>query len=356
MKNWETTIVELEGTILDAVQAIDRSGGQVAVVTDKENTLAGVVTDGDVRRAILKGTPLTEPVSSIMKKDCVVASPETAPEDLLGIIKARGIRVIPLVDKERKLQGLAHLDDFLSANIIKSNPVVIMAGGLGTRLKPITDTLPKPMIHVGGRPMLEIILENFIAQGFRNFYISINYLGHMIEEYFGDGSKLGASITYLREDKQLGTAGSLSLIPNLPKESIIVTNGDVLTRLNVRALLEFHEALHSAATVCVREFSTQVPFGVVEVVDHVVQKIEEKPFLQRLVNAGIYALTPKALSLIPKDTHFDMPDLLNKLLAKDDVVGAFPIREYWADVGRHDDLLAADHEHKLKSEVVIRQS
>lgn len=350
MKNWETTIVQVECSIFDAVQAIDRGGGQVAVVTDKQQALAGLVTDGDIRRAILKGTPLTDPVSSIMRKDCVVASYESSPEQLLDIIKTRGIRVVPLIDSQKRVHGLAHLDDFLSANVIKTNPIVIMAGGLGTRLRPLTENLPKPMLPVGGRPMLEIVLQNFISQGFTNFYISLNYLGHIIEDHFGDGSKFGVSIHYLKEDQQLGTAGSLSLLPQGLKESIIVTNGDVLTRLNVKALLDFHEALHSSATVCVREFSTQVPFGVVEVSDHVVQKIEEKPFLQRLVNAGIYALTPKALALIPKNTYLDMPDLLNQILAQDDVVGAFPIREYWADVGRPDDLKAADSEHSAKAQ------
>jgi NDP-sugar pyrophosphorylase family protein len=213
-----------------------------------------------------------------------------------------------------------------------------MAGGLGTRLRPLTETLPKPMLRVGGRPMLEIILDNFVSQGFKNFFISINYLGHIIQEHFGDGSKFGVSITYLSESKRLGTAGALSLLPEGITENIVVTNGDVLTRLNLRALLDFHNALHSSATICVREFSTQVPYGVVEVADQVVQKIEEKPNVQRLVNAGIYVLNPKLLSQIPKDTYIDMPDLLNSMLKKDQVIGAFPIREYWADIGRVTDL------------------
>lgn len=338
MKNWETTIVELESTIFDAIQAIDRGGSQVAIVTDKHQRLNGVVTDGDVRRAILKGMQLSEPVSKIMKKDCVLAPVGTEQEQLFELLRARGIRAVPLVDSQRKVCGVAHIDDFLLTDSVKPNPVVIMAGGLGTRLRPLTETLPKPMLRVGGRPMLEIILDNFVSQGFKNFFISINYLGHIIQEHFGDGSKFGVSITYLSESKRLGTAGALSLLPEGITENIVVTNGDVLTRLNLRALLDFHNALHSSATICVREFSTQVPYGVVEVADQVVQKIEEKPNVQRLVNAGIYVLNPKLLSQIPKDTYIDMPDLLNSMLKKDQVIGAFPIREYWADIGRVTDL------------------
>jgi NDP-sugar pyrophosphorylase family protein len=216
--------------------------------------------------------------------------------------------------------------------------VVIMAGGLGTRLTPITDEKSKPMVHVGPRPILETILDNCREHGFKNFYLSVNYKADMVKDYFGDGSRWDVSIRYLEESQRLGTAGPLSLLPKRPVKPFLVMNGDLLTKINLRQLLDFHAEHTAKATICVREYDFQVPYGVVRIKDHYVLSVDEKPVHRFFVNAGIYALDPDTLDLIPSDTLFDMTSLFQRLIEKSYQTAAFPIREYWLDIGRLNDL------------------
>lgn len=341
MKNWKSLTVGNNVSIIETVRVINEGGAQVAVVATPEGKLAGVITDGDVRRAILKGIDLNKPITTIMRGECQFVTMDTPPEKVFETLRRDGLRALPLVHEDRHLAGLVHLDDFLSVPLKRNNPIVIMAGGLGTRLRPLTDDCPKPMLRVGDRPMLELVIENFQRQGFDTFFISVNYKAEMIEEYFGDGSKFGASISYLREDRPLGTAGSLSLLPESVTENFILTNGDVLTTLNAQRLLEFHSALNTMATVCVREYSTQIPFAVLDIADNFVNKIEEKPVQKSLINAGIYALNPKVLKHLNKGERLDMPDLLNQLMQQDQAVAAFPLHEYWSDIGQPSDFKLA---------------
>ena len=252
---------------------------------------------------------------------------------------------MPLVDAEKRLIGLDTLDDLLKPKD-KENRVVLMAGGLGMRLRPLTADCPKPMINVGNKPLLETILENFISYGFRRFYVSVNYKADVVKSYFGDGSKWGADICYLHEEKSLGTAGALSLIPEKPQHDLLVMNGDLLTKINFSQLLHFHKEKNAMGTMCVREYDFQVPYGVVQIEKDKMLGISEKPVHRFFVNAGIYVLAPQALDFVPHNTYLDMPSLFENMIAKKNEAVVFPVREYWLDIGQMSDYDRANGEYK----------
>jgi dTDP-glucose pyrophosphorylase len=330
---WLTTLLRQDSTILDAIQKIDASRLQIALVVDENNKLLGTVTDGDIRRSILKGISLNESVQRIMNPNPVVSKEGEVREVALAAMQRRRLRHIPIVDEYGRVTGLETLDEFLQSRT-RPNRVVLMAGGPGSRLYPLTAECPKPMLKVGNKPLLEIILENLVEYGFRRFYISVNYMADVVKTHFGDGSRWGADICYLQEDQKLGTAGGLSLLPEKPGESLLVMNGDLLTKVNFSQLLEFHSSHNAQATMCVREYDFQVPYGVVKISDQHITGIDEKPVQRFFVNAGIYVLEPDSLTLIPPNTYFDMPTLFERMIAEQRNTAVFPIREYWLDIGR----------------------
>lgn len=329
---WRAVLIGPETPAIDAVRLIDSTRMQIALVVDPAGRLVGTVTDGDVRRALIAGTTLSSPVREIMFRNPTTAPPEADREALLGIMQTKVLRQIPIVDAHGVVVGLESMMDLLAREELP-NAVVLMAGGRGQRLRPLTDLCPKPLLRIGDKPILEIILENFVSQGFRRFFISINYLAEKVVEHFGDGSRFGVSITYLREDQPMGTAGALTLLPQMDLP-FLVMNGDLLTKVNFAHLLEFHAAQQAVATMCVRPYTSQIPYGVVHVDEHKLVRIEEKPTQTVFVNAGIYALSPQALSRIPKGQAFDMPALFEALMAEQAATLAFPVREYWIDIGR----------------------
>lgn len=342
---WKDIAVSDDQTIQETLRVIDEGAMQIALVVDREGRLQGTVTDGDIRRGILEGVDLDNPIWSVMNKDPVTASRERDRESLVNMMKSRGIRQIPLVDKTGCVVGIEVLKNLLESDE-RPNTVVIMAGGLGTRLRPLTKDCPKPLLELGNQPILETILEGLIADGFNRFYISVNYMAEMIKDYFRDGSEWGVDIAYLHEESRLGTAGPLSLLPERPDETMIVMNGDILTKLNYIHLLDFHYEHGAAATICVREHQTQVPYGVVETEEQCVVGIEEKPIETYFVNGGIYVLEPETLKYVPEDEFYDMPDLFNRMVDQDRSVSAFPVREYWQDIGRRKDFRRVDGEYK----------
>ena len=313
------------------------------MVVNESNRLLGVITDGDVRRAILKGISLDEPAELIMNSQPVTAKPTDSPNKILSIMKSRMLRQIPVVDEEFNVLGLEFLDLLIQHQQL-NHIVVLMAGGLGTRLKPLTDECPKPLLKIGNKPILETILESFIEYGFNKFYLSVNYKAEMLKRYFQDGSKWNVEIQYLHENKKLGTAGSLSLISKPHDLPIIVMNGDVLTKVNYQHLLEYHMTNQAMATMCIREYEFRVPYGVVETEQHKILRISEKPLQQFYVNAGIYVIDPQVINFIPKNTCIEMPNLFQKLLEKKCKAIVFPIREYWMDIGRLDDFQKAKYD------------
>jgi NDP-sugar pyrophosphorylase family protein len=288
---------------------------------------------------------LDAPVRTVMNEDPVTARPQEDRQSLIDRMQARRIHQIPIVEDGGRVVGIEVLDDLLEPED-RPNPVVLMAGGLGTRLRPLTEDCPKPLLEVGDQPILETILEGFISHGFHRFYLSVNYMSGMIEDYFGDGSDWGVGITYLHEEQRLGTAGSLSLLPERPNEPLIVINGDLLTKLNFAHLLDYHREQDAIATMCVREHETQVPYGVIATEDQRMTGIEEKPKERYFVNAGIYVLEPETLDLVPENEFFDMTELFESLIEREAEATVFPVREYWQDVGQKEDFRRANGEYE----------
>ncbi len=343
MENFRKILVNQETTIRETIRIIDQSAMQIALAVDEQNKLLGTITDGDIRRGILQGISLEGPVKSIMNRKPNVCRLDDDREAILSRMKLGRLHHLPVLDGAGCVVGLEMLDELL-APVERENVVVLMAGGLGTRLRPLTEECPKPMLKIGGRPILETILLSFMEFGFRKFYICVNYKAEIITEYFGDGSRWGAEIRYVHETRKLGTAGALSLLPERPAHPIFVMNGDLLTKVNFNHLLDFHVGHHVNATMCVREYDFQVPYGVVKIDTHKVVGIEEKPVHRFFVNAGVYVLEPKALDLIPQDTYFDMTTLFEKLVDQDQGAAVFPVREYWLDVGHMADFERANGE------------
>jgi dTDP-glucose pyrophosphorylase len=329
-------------SIRDAISVIDRGSIQVGLVTESER-LVGIVTDGDIRRALLKGVTLDAPVAGIMRRDFRFLPENASSAEALALMQRESINHIPALDEAGRVVHLFLLEDLIKLQK-RPNSVVIMAGGEGKRLRPLTHDCPKPMLQVAGKPLLEIILNQCLDAGFEDFYFAVNYLKEKIQSHFQDGSAWGARIQYLEEDKPLGTAGALSLLPRRPDHPILVLNGDVLTRVDYSNLLRFHADHQFTATLCVREHSTQIPFGVVRMDDLKVVALDEKPVLTHYVNAGVYLLNPDILDLVPKNTLFDMPQLLETATRQGQSVCAFPIHEYWLDIGRPETLKRAHGE------------
>lgn len=343
MIEWKKTILSLDATMSDAVRSLEESRLQIVLIVDPTNMLKGTITDGDIRRGILRGETLNAPVLDIMKANPITAGPEVDRKTVLKWMKQFQIGQVPVIDAKGFLIGLETLSA-LKGGRSEDNWVVIMAGGMGTRLRPLTEHMPKPMIPVGGKPVLEGIIERLAEQGFHKIFLSVNYQAEKVESHFGDGSKWGVDITYLEEEQRLGTAGALSLLPQKPRESFLVMNADLMTDIDFRRLLDFHVEQAADATMGVREYCFQVPYGVIEMAGHQITRINEKPTQSYFVNGGIYALSPHVLSYVRKGQLHDMPDLFNEIIEDGGMSAAFPIHEYWIDIGQLDDLEKARDE------------
>ena len=337
---WLRTLVRPDDTLRRVIEVIDAAELQIALVTDEQRRLLGTITDGDVRRGLLKGLTLEAKALEVMN-----ASPTTAPAGtpvsaVETLMHRRSLRHIPILGADSVVVDLAMPQADPSKGRLP-NQVVLMAGGLGTRLGALTEHTPKPLLMVGAKPILETILESFVAQGFYRFHVAVNYKADMIEAYFGDGSRWGVEIDYLRETKRLGTVGALGLLDAPPSETFFVMNGDVLTKINFRNMLAFHEENAQCATMAVREYDLQVPFGVVDLEGHTIKRLVEKPVQRFFVNAGVYVLSPDCCDLIPRNDYFDMTSLFQALIAQRQLAASFPIYEYWLDVGRTSDFKQA---------------
>ncbi len=339
MKNLENLIRPAD-SLETALRIIDGCGGKLALVVDDDGHLLGTVSDGDIRRALIRGLNLSATAQDVMNRNPTVISADSDHEAVLQIMREKVLRHIPVVNMQGQVIALRAIEDFITP-ALRDNWVVLLAGGEGRRLRPLTDSCPKPMLPVGDRPLLERTILNLKALGFRNFYLSVNYMAQTIIDHFGDGSSLGVTIRYLHEQQALGTAGPLSLLPERPSEAFIVMNGDILTRLHFPAMIEFHEEHGSVATMAVREYEVQVPYGVINVDEMRITRIEEKPIVRHLISAGIYVLSPNALDLVPANTRIDMPELFSDIARASHHTHAFLLREYWIDIGHIEDLSRA---------------
>jgi dTDP-glucose pyrophosphorylase len=338
---WREAILPLNSTIGEAIASLDRSALKIVLVSNDHGILEGTISDGDIRRGLLKGLDLNSSIDSIVRRDALVVPPHIGRDLVKQLMVANKIQQIPIVDEGRNIVGL-HLWDEISSPTIRSNLMVIMAGGIGSRLRPFTEDCPKPLLPIAGRPMLEHIIERAKLEGFNHFVLAVHYLGHMIEEYFGAGERLGVKIEYLREESPLGTAGALGLLKPIPMLPFVVTNGDVITDIRYGELLDFHIRQSAVATMAVRVHEWQHPFGVVQTQGVEIIGFEEKPVARTHINAGVYVLNPSSLSYLEINQRCDMPTLFERLQTGQFKIVAYPMHEPWLDVGRPDDLDVAN--------------
>ena len=342
---WRKAILPITATIGQAICNLNETSVKIVMVVNDSGVLEGIISDGDIRRGLLKGFNLNSPAMDIIQRNAFVVPLDLNREMVIQLMAVNKIQQIPIVDKDDNVVGL-HLWDEVISPPMRSNLMVIMAGGMGTRLRPHTENCPKPMLLVSGKPILEHIIERCKLEGFSYFVIAIHFHGRMIEEYFDNGDRFGVTIKYLREERSLGTAGALSLLNPLPDLPFVVANGDVITDIRYGELLDFHCRHNAAATMAVRAHEWQHPFGVVQTQGAEIIGFEEKPIVRSHINAGVYALDPKALSVLSKDTHCDMPTIFERLQAKAERTVAYPMHEPWLDVGRPMDLEIANNKIK----------
>ena len=336
-ERWRQAVLPAHATIEQAIRNLEKAAIKIVLVVNEAHELEGTLSDGDIRRGLLKGLDLNSPIESVTHRNALVVPLEMGRELVVQLMVANKILQIPVVNEQRHVVGL-HLWDEITTPPVRPNLMVIMAGGMGTRLRPHTETCPKPLLPVAGKPMLEHIIERAKLEGFSHFVLAIHYLGQMIEDYFGNGERLDVQIEYLQEQSPLGTAGALGLLNPRPDAPFVVTNGDVITDIRYGELLDFHARYEAVATMAVRVHEWQHPFGVVQTQGIEIVGFEEKPIARTHINAGVYALSPEALSVLGTNSPCDMPALFERLQAQAKRTVAYPMHEPWLDVGRPSDL------------------
>lgn len=354
--NIQTLCIPTTATIRDAIDCLERNLTGIALVVDEQRHLLGTVVDGDVRRAMLRNVPLNEGVQTLLEtKPERYRQPTSAPAsmsqaDLLKLMQERSVRHVPLLNDKQQVVDIFTLNTLVVEEVDSDLQAVLMAGGRGMRLRPLTQDTPKPMLPIGDRPLLQRIIEQLRQSGVRDINITTNYLAEKIKAHFGDGDEFGVNISYVEEDHPLGTAGGIGLIPK-PVTPLLVMNGDLLTRVNFKAMLAYHREQEAMLTIAVRSHEFTIPYGVVESRDGFVTGLTEKPVLQYFVNAGIYLLQPEVHDLIPKNEYHDMTTLIDQLMRRELPVASFPIHEYWLDIGQHEDYLRAQQEAEIHFDV-----
>ena len=344
MCNWKQILLKPDNTLEEAIKTLHEGGCRITLIIDDDGKLLGTLTDGDVRRALIKHISMDDLVVEVMNNKPETALKSDQRRQILSMMRKKKFLHMPIVNEQGVLVGLETLQHLIK-NISYDNPVLLMAGGFGTRLLPLTKETPKPLLKVGKLPILETIITQFIDAGFHNFYISTHYKAEMVRKHFGDGSAWGVSIQYIHETKPMGTAGSLGLLPrDIQDLPILVMNGDLLTKVNFEHLLEFHKEQGGVATMCVREYDFQVPYGVIESKECRITSIVEKPVHQFFVNAGIYVLNPALVKSVDGKTYLDMPSLLESRIENGEQVDTFPLHEYWIDIGHLEEFERANRE------------
>jgi len=343
MKRWESALIGPDTNLRVALETIDRAGTQLALVVDPKRYLLGTLSDGDVRRALLRGLTLGDAVSQAMHTSPTCARSGEDRASMIAMMRRLGLHQLPVLDENGVVVGLEIVHEFLTPPP-RDNRVIIMAGGLGTRLEQLTRDTPKPMLPVGSRPLLETIVRNLVEQGFRRFCLAVNYKAEQIEQHFGDGRAFGAEIEYLRERERMGTAGALSLITDPPTAPVVVMNADLLTKEDFGLMIERHVESGAVATMAVREYEMQVPFGVVREREGAIESVEEKPIQRFVVAAGMYVLSPEAVRFVPRNSFLDMPALFEMLVENGLRTRCHHIEGYWLDIGRISDYEKANLE------------
>lgn len=349
MNHWKSLLIHPKTTMEEAIQVLNLGAERIALVVDEHCRLLGTVTDGDIRRALINHMTMATPVECMMCSTPQKAMMDWSRQRIQSTLENYKILQIPVVDEQNRVMDLHTLHDLLKEKRLE-NPIFLMAGGFGSRLYPLTEHCPKPMLKVGDKPILEIILERFIAAGFYRFFISTHYMHQVIQHYFDDGSQWGVSIRYLNEESPLGTAGALGLFPHEELDHpIFLMNADLLTHVNLTSLLTFYHQNPSIATMGVRQYEYSIPYGVVQSRDHDIISMVEKPVQRFFINAGIYLVSPDLVKKVPRNLNIDMPTLLQNQIQEGYRVTMFPIHEYWLDIGRMEDFQLAQHEYKVQN-------
>jgi dTDP-glucose pyrophosphorylase len=343
---WEKALLPINATLQQAISKLDETAFQIVIVATPDRVLLGTLTDGDIRRGLLQGMGMDNSIETIIHREPLVIPPELGRDSVLQLMHANKIHQLPIVDESRRVVGLHLLDELMGPRQIQ-NLMLIMAGGEGIRLRPHTKNCPKPLLPVDGKPMLGHIIDRAKAEGFQHITLAVHYLGNMIEDYCGDGSQWNLKVDYIREELPLGTAGALSLLNTRPESPFVVSNADLLTDISYGDMLDYHCRHGVSATMAVRNYEWQHPFGVVQTEGVNIIGFEEKPLIRNYINAGVYVLDPGALDILKPGEHCDMPTLFNRLQdsGKDTIV--YPIHEPWLDVGRKDDLELAQKKKLL---------
>lgn len=344
MKNHKNIILQKTSTIKEALLVIKNGAMKIALVVEN-NKLVGTITDGDIRDALLIGLELSDSIESVYNKNPIVCYENNSIQEIIDKLLNKKIQQIPILNDKHEIIGIEEIDELIKPHI-KTNKVILMVGGLGTRLRPLTEDIPKPMLKVGDKPILETIVLNFKKYGFINIVMCVNYKSHVIEDYFGDGKTFGINIEYIYEKDRMGTAGALSLLESNLEEPFFVMNGDLLTNINFDHLLKYHIDNNSFATMCLRKYEYDIPYGVVNIDEKShITSIKEKPQYSYFVNGGIYLINPNALAYIPNDKFFDMPSLFEIMLKDDKICSSYIIKKYWLDIGRLSDYEKANREY-----------
>lgn len=343
--NLEEILISQDTNLLECYRLLDKTGYRMLVCVEQQK-LIGVVTDSDIRRGIVSGLRLEDKVEPTINRNPVVATPEMSEKAMLALMKKKDVDPIPVIDKAGRLVDMYSMHHLLKSTVLP-NSAIIMAGGLGKRLMPLTKDVPKPLLKIGDKPIIEHVISHIADHGIENVFITVNYKSQMVEDYLGDGKQLGVKIEYLREEKQLGTVGAISLLRDRKIEfPFIITNGDILTRIDVRKLLDAHDTNGSGMTVCLKSFHYDVPYGVVNVNGNRLVNFDEKPQYNFLINTGIYCMSPELMSFIPYNEYYDANMLVNLLLSKNIPVGSFIIDEYWRDIGNIEDFYGANNDYR----------
>lgn len=345
---WSKAILPINATIEQAIQVLNDVALKIVLITDDKGIFLGTISDGDIRRGLLKGLHFLSSIESVIHREALTVTSDLPRDQVVKLMTAYKVQQIPIIDERKLLTGL-HVWDEVAPTSVRSNIMIIMAGGKGTRLYPQTIECPKPLVKIAGKPILQHTLERAKAEGISHFILAIHYLGHMIEDYFGNGEKFGVRIEYLRELTPLGTAGALSLLESPPTSVFLVTNGDVITGVRYGEILDFHDRQGAMGTMAVHLHEYQNPFGVVQIEGFEISGYEEKPIHQSYINAGVYALNPDCLKLLKKAEHCDMPELFEKMRKNSNRIVAYPIHEHWLDIGRPDDLQKAISETQKRN-------
>lgn len=344
MNNFLDICIASGVSIEDTMKIIEYGNVKIALVVNKDNQLLGTISDGDIRRGLLKGSSINDSINNIYNTNPVTVRAGSNKDVLKDLCSKCAINQIPILDQEDRIVDLFILDYVYKKREYK-NQVVLMVGGLGTRLRPLTENIPKPMLKVGDRPILQTIVEGFVKSGFYNITMCLGYKSGVIQSFFEDGSMFGANIDYIVEEKRMGTAGALTLLQKKIDGPFFVMNGDLLTNVNYENMLDFHTSNRSKATMCVREYDIEVPYGVVKINQEKITSIEEKPVHSFFVNAGIYLLEPLCIDMIPNNKFYDMPLLFEDLILNNYHTVSFPLKEYWIDIGKRADFDKANSEY-----------